>query len=161
MSHNQHHHQKSSFGCCRDGEHSGDQSVVDVDDAVIEEESPESVTVNNNNITNNKYSALAPIHERKRSSVFAFPRRIPVDVEFQDIKYTVGKFSFSKRKYGKKNVKFYLKNCVFNKNAFHFKEKKEILHKISGAFRAGQLTAIMGPSGAGKSTLLNIMAGYV
>ncbi|XP_063235825.1 ATP-binding cassette sub-family G member 4-like [Bacillus rossius redtenbacheri] len=37
---------------------------------------------------------------------------------------------------------------------------KCILQKISGDFRAGELTAIMGPSGAGKSTLMNILAGF-
>ena len=31
---------------------------------------------------------------------------------------------------------------------------------MSGAFEAGQMTAVMGTSGAGKSTLLNILAGY-
>jgi ABC-type multidrug transport system ATPase subunit len=34
-----------------------------------------------------------------------------------------------------------------------------ILHKISGAFNSGQLTAILGPSGAGKTSLMNILAG--
>ena len=35
---------------------------------------------------------------------------------------------------------------------------KKILHKISGIFKAGEVTAIMGASGAGKTTLLNIIS---
>nr|QAV55731.1 ATP-binding cassette sub-family G member 1-like protein [Sogatella furcifera] len=63
---------------------------------------------------------------------FSFPKRPTVDINFQDITYTVNTIT----------------------------AKKEILHGVSGEFRSGQLTAIMGPSGAGKSTLLNILAGY-
>ncbi|XP_046639075.1 ATP-binding cassette sub-family G member 1-like [Daphnia pulicaria] len=54
-----------------------------------------------------------------------------LDITFDDISYTVGK----------------------GKNAIR------ILHKISGAFNSGQLTAILGPSGAGKTSLMNILAG--
>lgn len=41
-----------------------------------------------------------------------------------------------------------------------FLGSKEILHRVSGKFPGGQLTAIMGPSGAGKSTLLDVLSGY-
>jgi ABC-type multidrug transport system ATPase subunit len=51
--------------------------------------------------------------------------------------------------------------CEHFSSVFNIAENKEIIHGINGAFRAGELTAIMGPSGAGKSTLLNILAGYV
>ncbi|PBC33137.1 ATP-binding cassette sub-family G member [Apis cerana cerana] len=39
-------------------------------------------------------------------------------------------------------------------------ERKEILRKIDGRFRNGQLSAIMGPSGSGKSSLLNVLTGF-
>nr|XP_014086513.2 ABC transporter G family member 6 [Bactrocera oleae] len=61
-----------------------------------------------------------------------------IDIEFENVKYTVRKFNFHERKF----------------------VTKEILHGINGAFRAGELTAIMGPSGSGKSTLLNVMTGF-
>lgn len=53
----------------------------------------ESIETNSNNNNDTMFNL-----EKKE---FRFPKRISVDVEFQDIKYTVGSFSFSKRKYGK------------------------------------------------------------
>lgn len=36
---------------------------------------------------------------------FSFPRRVPVDLEFENVRYTVGRLSVSQRKYGKIDCK--------------------------------------------------------
>ncbi|XP_072760251.1 ATP-binding cassette sub-family G member 1 [Anoplolepis gracilipes] len=68
----------------------------------------------------------------------SFPKRPQLDLSFHDIRYRVREWSLRK----------------FSAN------EKEILHGVSGEFKAGELVGIMGPSGAGKSTLLNVLAGF-
>ncbi|MGP4854842.1 ATP-binding cassette domain-containing protein, partial [Klebsiella pneumoniae] len=38
-------------------------------------------------------------------------------------------------------------------------DRHPAVHHVSGAFKAGELTAIVGPNGAGKSTLLRAIVG--
>ncbi|XP_061389329.1 ATP-binding cassette sub-family G member 1 [Musca vetustissima] len=60
-----------------------------------------------------------------------------------------------------KQINIGFENIRYSARLGFFKsETKDILHGITGFFKAGELSAIVGPSGAGKSTCLNILSGY-
>ncbi|XP_043464033.1 ATP-binding cassette sub-family G member 4-like [Leptopilina heterotoma] len=69
----------------------------------------------------------------QRSILLNLPKAQSIDIEFENVIYTV-QVSFRG-------------------------PTKQILQGVSGCFKSGELTAIMGPSGAGKSSLLNILTG--
>ncbi|KYN05399.1 PREDICTED: ATP-binding cassette sub-family G member 4 [Cyphomyrmex costatus] len=60
----------------------------------------------------------------------------------------------------KESIDIIFENITYTVSRPFRKEKKEILHGISGRLPSKQLIALMGPSGAGKSTLLDILSGF-
>lgn len=85
---------------------------------------------------NNNYNFHANQQQFKKHT---FPKRPPTNLHFDEITYDTWSWSMT---------------------SFP-REKKRILHGVSGVFKSGELSTIMGPSGAGKTTLLNILAGYI
>lgn len=96
------------------------------------------------------------------------PRRLPVDLEFNDLTYTVPDGPWWRRKGIVSSVPLLFRIShplllfySYNYLSYFFPTgQKVLLTNISGKFNNGELIAIMGPSGAGKSSLMNILAGY-
>lgn len=112
----------TAFGCCIAND---DKSVSvcnseteDAATAVAAASTAATTTVNvdfvagNNNNSlciNNAYEAMPPNRQ-----VFSFPRRTAVDLEFQNVRYTVGCLSLTQRKYGIYKVK--LHTSIYERN---------------------------------------------
>uniref|UniRef100_A0A8D9A3F0 ATP-binding cassette sub-family G member 1 n=1 Tax=Cacopsylla melanoneura TaxID=428564 RepID=A0A8D9A3F0_9HEMI len=94
---------------------------------------PSSDKYSSSTIITPPHTQITSPHTKISSRLNDAVRRPPIDIEFQDLTYTVPQ--------GRTGSKI-------------------ILRSVSGLFKSGELTAILGPSGAGKSTLLNVLAGY-
>ncbi|KAJ6794307.1 ABC transporter G family member 41-like isoform X1 [Iris pallida] len=86
----------------------------------------------------NKPSEVPPESAARRGSI-AIPFK-PLTITFQDVSY----FIETPQKMGEPSST---------------KNRLQLLHGITGAFRPGILTALMGVSGAGKTTLMDVLCG--
>ncbi|KAL7640653.1 UNVERIFIED_CONTAM: hypothetical protein RMT77_008928 [Armadillidium vulgare] len=84
--------------------------------------------------------------------------------EFEDYERLLPNNSFPEVTYSWRNVDVFSKGMnTFGKKFLSLIRKdkdenlKQILHKVSGICKPGELLAIMGASGAGKTTLLNVL----
>lgn len=95
---------KTAFGCFT----ADDSSVFNSETEVVPT-APQSAAnrpaLGNNNNSICVSSAYQPVAVLDKSD-FSFPRRVPVDLEFQDVRYTVGQLSLKQRKYGKNDCPF-------------------------------------------------------
>lgn len=82
-------------------------------------------------------------------------RREGVNIGFKHLTYKV-KTGIIKKSKSQKKLKIFI-DWVLS----YLTGEKKVLDDISGAFRTGELSAIIGPSGSGKTTFLNILSGLV
>jgi len=102
------------------------------------EEGP-SASLLENHVTSNTPALIKKVHN-KCTDPTAFchlPPRNPVEIQFDNLSYSVREGSIFKNRGNK---------CI--------------LKSLRGHFGSRKLTGILGPSGAGKSSLMNILAGY-
>lgn len=79
-------------------------STITPDNSIVEESSEE--LSNNNTMFHMPETGKLAENNGKIASIadtmdFSFPKRPKVDIEFQNVKYTIGKFSLRRRKFGK------------------------------------------------------------
>lgn len=103
----------SIVGCCQSSSTTPENSIVDFnEDDIID--SP------NNNTLFHASNAAGKVNsgttsekmisdDKKMDSInFTFPKRPKVDIEFQNVRYTVKQFSFKNREFGKVIFNFHL-----------------------------------------------------
>lgn len=108
-------------GCCQSTTTTPDNSVVDY----IEED----LEASNNNVLFHAIDETSELSNEKSVEIvatrkayleFTFPKRPKVDIEFQQIKYTVKKFNFKNRHFGKQIfviiIYYYLVILIFFKD---------------------------------------------
>lgn len=85
-------------GCCQ-------VAAVSTPDTSIVEDPMENAMKNNNNMyhipLSNDDQLKIPLNNEFEVSELTFSKRPKVDLEFQNVKYTVNRFSFQQRKFGK------------------------------------------------------------
>ena len=102
---------KNNFGCCPVSGANSSNSISEqssTDDYDFDNQINNNNNNNNNNninnnnnnnvnsnINNNFYS-----NNLNDSTKYSFPKRKPIDIEFNDIRYNVKQFSFNERKFG-------------------------------------------------------------
>lgn len=90
--------EKNAFsGCCPPMSNTTPENSISEDSIEESDNHP----ANNNTMFHTPDNGKPLLAERMDGSLeHNFPKRLAVDVEFQNIRYTVGKFSFRNRKFG-------------------------------------------------------------
>lgn len=93
----------SIVGCCQTSSTTPENSIVDYIEADFEAPNNQTLCHASDIIenVNGEKIAVDSIAKKNASIDFTFPKRPKIDIEFQDVKYTVKRFSFKQREFGK------------------------------------------------------------